>query len=111
MWYDNDYRRVFMDMHINDTNPEYLSKLDVKDFVKTMKDAEVTSVVVKAKSHVGLHYWPSKYGKMHETLKNRNLDYVGEMIDECHKNNMNVILYFSQVYDNYAYANHKSWRI
>lgn len=30
MWYDNDYRRVFMDMHINDTNPEYLSKLDVK---------------------------------------------------------------------------------
>ena len=111
MWYDNDYRRVFMDMHINDTNPEYLSKLDVKDFVKTMKDAEVTSVVVKAKSHVGLHYWPSKYGKMHETLKNRNLDYVGEMIKECHKNNINVILYFSQVYDNYAYANHKSWRI
>ena len=35
MWYDNDYRRVFMDMHINDTNPEYLSKLDVKDFVKS----------------------------------------------------------------------------
>lgn len=52
MWYDNDYRRVFMDMHINDSNPEYLSKLDVKDFVKTMKEAEVTSVVVKAKSHV-----------------------------------------------------------
>lgn len=55
MWYDNDYRRIFMDMHINDTNPEYLSKLDVKDFVKTMKEAEITSIVVKAKSQVGLH--------------------------------------------------------
>lgn len=55
MWYDNDYRRIFMDMHINDSNPEYLSKFDVKDFVKTMKEAEVTSVVVKAKSQVGLH--------------------------------------------------------
>lgn len=55
MWYDNDYRRVFMDMHINDTNPEYLSKLDVIDFVKTIKEAEITSIVVKAKSQVGLH--------------------------------------------------------
>lgn len=55
MWYDNDYRRIFMDMHINDSNPEYLSKFDVKDFVKTMKEAEITSIVVKAKSQVGLH--------------------------------------------------------
>ena len=111
MWYENDYRRIFMDMHINDSNYEYLSKLNVKDFIKTMKNAEVTSLVVKAKTHVGLHYWPSKYGKMHDTLKKRNLDYVGEMIKECHKNNINVILYFSQIYDNYAYENHKNWRI
>lgn len=55
MWYDNDYRRIFMDMHINDSNPEYLSKFDVKDFVKTMKETEITSIVVKAKSQVGLH--------------------------------------------------------
>ena len=37
MWFDNDYRRVFMDMHLNDTNEEYLSKLDVKDFVELLK--------------------------------------------------------------------------
>lgn len=55
MWYDNNYRRIFMDMHINNSNPEYLSKFDVKDFVKTMKEAEITSIVVKAKSQVGLH--------------------------------------------------------
>lgn len=55
MWYYNDYRRIFMDMHINDSNPEYLSKFDVKYFVKTMKEAEITSIVVKAKSQVGLH--------------------------------------------------------
>lgn len=44
MWYYNDYRRIFMDMHINDSNPEYLSKFDVKYFVKTMKEAEITAL-------------------------------------------------------------------
>ncbi len=112
MWYQKDYRRIFMDMHLNDSNPkEYLSKLDINDFVKHLKKANATSVVVKAKSHVGLHYWPSKYGRMHEGLKQRKLDYVGEMIQKCHENNINVIVYLSQIYDNYAYDHHPSWRI
>lgn len=111
MWFENDYRRIFMDMHLNDTNEEYLSKLNVDDFVDCMKEAGATSVVVKAKSHVGLHYWPSKYGKYHDVLKKRNLDYVGEMTKKCHENGINVIVYFSQIYDNYAYEHHKSWRL
>ena len=111
MWFEEDYRRIFMDMHLNDTNEEYLSKLDVDDFVANLTDANVTSVVVKCKSHVGLHYWSSKYGKQHATLKSRNLDYVGDMIRTCHENDINVILYFSQIFDNYAYKHHASWRI
>lgn len=111
MWYEKDYRRIFMDMHLNDTNEEYLSKLDVDRFVACLKEAGATSVVVKAKSHVGLHYWPGKYGKMHATLQARNLDYVGEMTKKCHENGIHVIVYFSQIYDNYAYEHHKNWRL
>lgn len=111
MWFENDYRRIFMDMHLNDTNDEYLSLLDIDNFVDCLSDADVSSVVVKAKSHVGLHYWPGKYGKMHRVLEKRNLDYVGEMIDKCHKKGINVIVYFSQVYDNYAYEKHPLWRL
>lgn len=111
MWYKTDYRRIFMDMHLNDSNAEYLSKLDVDNFVKHLKDADASSVVVKAHSHVGLNYWKCKNGQMHRTLKNRNLDYVGEMIEKCHENGLNVIVYFSQIYDNYAYEHHKSWRL
>ncbi|MEG0769660.1 MAG: alpha-L-fucosidase [Ruthenibacterium sp.] len=112
MWYEKNYRRVFMDMHLSDARPEeYLSKLDVADFVKTMRDAHVTNVVVKAKSHVGLHYWPCKHGRMHESLRRRGLDYVGEMIRECHQNDIAVIVYYSQIYDNYAYDEHPAWRI
>lgn len=101
-----------MDMHLNDSNEdEYLSKLDVEDFVWSLKSANVNSVVVKAKSHVGLHYWPSRYGKMHEGLKRRNLDYVGEMIKLCHENGISVVIYLSQIYDNYAYDMNPTWRI
>lgn len=111
MWFENDYRRIFMDMHLNDTNSEYLSKLDVDKFVDNLVEAGASSVVVKAQSHVGLHYWKSKYGKMHETLKKRDLDYVGEMTKKCHEKGIKVIVYFSQIYDNYSYEHHKDWRL
>lgn len=112
MWYKDSYRRVFMDMHFSDDKEEeYLSKLDVEDFVNTLKEANVDNIVVKAKSHSGLNYWLSKIGEMHKGLKRRNLDYVGEMIKKSHENNLSVIVYLSQGYDNYAYENHPSWRI
>ncbi|MGL5676177.1 MAG: alpha-L-fucosidase [Cellulosilyticaceae bacterium] len=112
MWYKKDYRRVFMDMHLNDTlEEEYLSQLDVASFVDALKNANVNNIVVKAKSHVGLHYWPSKYGRMHAGLKRRNLDYVGEMIKACEANGISVVVYFSQVYDNYAYDTYPAWRV
>ncbi|MEG0692990.1 MAG: family 10 glycosylhydrolase, partial [Oscillospiraceae bacterium] len=57
------------------------------------------------------HYWPSKPGRMHEGLKRRNLDYVGEMISKCHANGIDVIVYYSQTHDNYAYDHHPDWRI
>lgn len=112
MWYKKDYRRIFMDMHLDDSKPEeYLSKLDVVEFVDTLKKANVNNVVVKAKSHAGLHYWPSKFGKMHEGLRRRELDYVGEMIKECKVNDISVVVYLSQIYDNYAYENYPTWRV
>lgn len=92
MWFEKDYRRIFMDMHLSDDKDEYLSKLDTDNFVSLLKEANVSTVVVKAKSHVGLHYWPSDTARMHNTLKKRNLDYVGEMINKCHQNNINVIV-------------------
>ena len=28
MWYEGNYRRIFLDMHIDDWNEEFLSKVD-----------------------------------------------------------------------------------
>lgn len=109
MWTKGNYRRVFLDMHIDDSKEEYLSKIDPKHIVDTMKEAGVQMLVVKCRPHTGLALFPTKYGRMHKGLKGR--DYVGEMIELCHRNNIAVQAYFSQIFDNWAYDNHPDWRM
>lgn len=109
MWTKGNYRRIFLDMHIDDSNPEYLSKIDPKHIVSVMKEAGAQMLVVKSRPHTGLALFPTKYGRMHRGLKGR--DYVGEMIELCHKNGIAVQCYFSQIFDNYAYEQHPDWRM
>jgi hypothetical protein len=108
MWIEGNYRRIFLDMHIDDWNPEFLSRLDPPAMVATLADAGAQSIVVKAKPHTGLCYWPTTLGRMHKGLRGR--DYVGEMIGLCHERGIDVVVYYSQVFDNWAYDNHPAWR-
>lgn len=108
MWIKGNYRRIFLDMHIDDWNDGFLSKLDPEDIVSTIADAGARNIVVKAKPHTGLCYWPSSIGRMHRGLAGK--DYVGEMIRLCHNRGIDVIVYYSQVFDNWAYDNHPDWR-
>ena len=109
MWIENNYRRNLMDMHIDDWNPEFLSKLDIKEYVEALKDAGVQAAMVKAKPHTGLCYYPSKIGRMHKGLK--GVDFLGNMIKECHENGIAVEVYYSQIFDNWAYEEHPDWRV
>lgn len=65
MWIKGNYRRNLMDMHIDDWNPEFLSKINVKEYVEALKDAGVQAAMVKGKPHTGLCYYPTKVGRMH----------------------------------------------
>ena len=65
MWIKGNYRRNLMDMHIDDWNPEFLSKINVKEYVAALKDAGVQAAMVKGKPHTGLCYYPTKVGRMH----------------------------------------------
>jgi len=109
MWIKGNYRRIFLDMHIDDSKDEYLSKLDPVSLVELLKGAGAQQIVVKCRSHTGLAYYPTKVGRMHKGLKGR--DYVREMTNTCHKNSIAVMAYFSQIYDNYAYDHYPSWRV
>lgn len=109
MWIENNYRRNLMDMHIDDWNPEFLSKLDVDGYVDALKDAGVQTAMIKAKPHTGLCYYPTKIGRMHKGLK--GFDFLGKMIEKCHENGIAAEVYFTQIFDNWAYDNHPEWRL
>lgn len=108
MWIKGNYRRNLMDMHIADWNDEFLTKINCDEYVDALKDAGVQAAMVKAKPHTGLCYYPSKIGRMHKGLHGK--DFLGEMIEKLHKADIAVEVYYSQVFDNWAYDNHPDWR-
>ncbi len=109
MWFEKNYRRNLLDMHIDDWNPEFLSRINVEEYVAALKDAGVQAAMVKGRPHTGLAYYPTKVGRMHRGLN--GFDYLGTMIEKCHENGIAVIAYFTQIFDNWAYDNHPDWRV
>jgi len=108
-WYQHSYRRNLVDMHIDDWDDSFLSKLDPKTYVEMLKIADVQSAMVYANSHIGLCYWPTKHGQMHRGLRGR--DFLGEIIELCHKEGLDVVVYYTLIFDNWAYDHDPSWRI
>ena len=108
-WYLQSYRRNLIDMHIDDWDKSFLSKLSPSEYVGMLKTANVQTAMVYANSHVGLCNWPTETGKMHAGLKGK--DFFGEMVRLCHEENISIIAYFTLIYDNWAYDHDPSWRI
>ncbi len=109
MWTRGNYRRNLMDMHIDDWNDAFLSRLSVEDYTDALLDAGVQCAMVKAKSHTGLCYWPASIGRMHRGLQGK--DWFGAMVESCHRKGISVIAYYSQIFDNWAYDHHPDWRL
>lgn len=108
-WYAKSYRRILADMHIEDWDERFLSQLNPLGYVELLKKSKAKSAMVYANSHVGYCYWPTKTGRMHRGIKGR--DVLGEIIGLCHREGMEVTVYYSLLYNNWAYEQHPEWRI
>ena len=108
-WYQRSYRRSLVDMHIDDWDESFLSKLDPKTYVEMLKTADVQSAMVYANSHIGYCFWPTKSGEMHRGLRGR--DFLGETVELCHKEGIDVVIYYTLVFHNWAYDHDPSWRV
>ena len=108
-WYRRAYRRNVIDMHISDWDERFLSQFDARSYVEMLRLCQAQSAVVYAHSHVGHCYYPTQVGHMHRGLKGRNI--LGEVIDLCHANGIAVVIYFSLIFDDWAYRHHPDWRI
>ena len=108
-WYETSYRRNLVDMHIDDWNPEFLSRFDPQQYFHCLKAGRIQSPMIYLQSHVGLCNWPTKSGRMHAGFAGRNM--VRELIDLCHGDGMDVVGYYSLIYNNWAYDAHPPWRM
>jgi Beta-galactosidase len=108
-WYKTAYHRNVVDMHITADSDDFLTCFDTDNYVEMLKLSRAQSAVVYAHSHVGMTYFPTKFGYMHPNLHGR--DIFSEICDGCHREGINVVAYFSLIFDTWAYDNHPHWRM
>ncbi|HTZ52537.1 MAG TPA: hypothetical protein VMF68_12800, partial [Spirochaetia bacterium] len=101
-WYEKSFRRNLVDMHIEDWDDSFLSKFDPQEYFRNLQTARVASPMIYIQSHVGLCYWPTRTGRMHKAFQGRE-DGMKRLFDLCHGAGMDVIAYYSLIYNNWAY--------
>ncbi|MBQ8431705.1 MAG: alpha-L-fucosidase [Clostridia bacterium] len=109
-WYEKSFRRNLVDMHIEDWDERFLSQFSPEDYVENLKRAKIKSAMLYFHSHVGYSYYPTKSGKMHRGLVGRE-DAMRRLADLCHENGMDVIGYYSLIFNTYEEDRHPEWRI
>jgi hypothetical protein len=108
-WYEHVYRRNVIDMHIADWDERFLSQFDPVRYVEMLRLCRAQSAVVYAHSHVGHCYYPTRVGHMHRGLKGRNI--LAEVLDQCQQHGICAVVYYSLIFDDWAYRHHPEWRI
>ncbi len=108
-WPSQTYRRLLIDTHVPDWDPNLLANFNAADYVATIAGAGFQSLMQYANSHVGLCLWRTKLGHMHAGMKGR--DYFGEVMEECRRHGLHRVAYYSLVFDDWAYQNQPEWRI
>ena len=108
MWYKSSTWRNLIDMHIPDWNPEFLTEFSPEAYVQAMTDAKVDASIVYTGNCLGMCFWPTKVGHMHQGLKGRNIN--AETIKALHGKNLNVIVYYN-IWNRWAYDTYPSWRM
>ena len=58
-------RQIHLDFHTSPLTPDLSSEWDVNTFADTMKKAHVNLLMVFAKGHHGMSYYPTKIGQPH----------------------------------------------
>lgn len=110
MWYTKSYRRNLVDMHIEDWNDEFLSQFSPDEYYNNLVRGKIQSPMIYLQSHVGHCYWPTKTGHMHNALIGKE-DLIRQLVDKCRAGGMDVVGYYSLIYNTYEEDRHPEWKI
>lgn len=109
-WYKNSYRRNLVDMHIEDWNEEFLSKFSAEEYCDNLKRGKIQSAMIYLQNHNGQCFFPTKVGHTHRRFAEGENE-IRRLIDLCHENNIDVIGYYSLIYNTFEEDRHKDWRV
>ena len=110
MWFTKSYRRNLIDMHIEDWNPEFLSQFSPDEYYNNLVRGRIQSPMIYLQSHVGHCYWPTKTGNMHSALVGKE-DFIKRLVDKCRAGGMDVVGYYSLIYNTYEEDKHPEWKM
>ena len=110
MWYEKSYRRNLVDMHIDDWDPEFLSRFSADEYFDNLVTARIQSPMIYLHSHAGHCYFPTRTGHTHAALAGRE-DMIKKLIDRCRANGMDVVGYYSLIYNTYEEDRNPGWRM
>lgn len=108
--YSDKYRKYSCDMHVNDWDESFLSQFQPEELAECIIASNSNAAMMYVQSHYGYSYWPTKVGEIHPGLKG-NEDAFKRLFDKLHQGGVDLIIYFSMIYNNWAYNHHPEWRI
>jgi hypothetical protein len=100
-------KRIFLDVHLSDDQPDILSEYDGSNIVRVLHEAGVQVLTLWFKDHWGNAYYPTKVGKMHPLLRGRDMD--GEIVSACRNKGIDVIAYYSVGVDAHVGRTYQEW--
>ncbi|MCQ3035180.1 MAG: beta-galactosidase trimerization domain-containing protein [Bacilli bacterium] len=109
-WYKDVYRRQLVDMHINDTNDEYLSKFNPKEYFDNLKTAHIEAPMIYLQAHTGLCYYPTKVARTHKAMLGEN-NGIKQLVNMCKDDGLKVVGYYSLIFNNVAADSHPEWEM
>jgi hypothetical protein len=109
-WFSDSFRRNLVDMHLADWDKRFMSEFEPEEYYNNLVRANIRSAMIYLHSHVGYSYYPTQIGKMHNGLIGRE-DAMKRLIDLCRAGGINVVGYYSLIFNTYEEDRHPEWRI
>jgi hypothetical protein len=107
-WYQKDYTRLLVDMHIPDWTDEFLAQFSTENYFEMMKLAGIDAAEMYAGSCLGLCNWPTKVGIPHKYAGPRDL--IAENLKACGQAEITPVVYLN-VWCRRVYDEHPEWRL
>ena len=107
-WYKTSWWRNLVDMHINDWNPEFMSRFSPETYADNMKTAKLDTSELYTGNCLGICYFPTEVGHMHNGLKGR--DITGPTLAALKQRGLRTVAYFN-MWCRWGFDTHPSWRM